>query len=69
MIVKRGVFECVGLMHEQDPTTLEVWTHQQHYLPQIKEIPADAKALVPDEEPAEEDLGRLFCPSSARWPG
>ena len=34
--------------------------HQQHYLPQIKEIPVDAKALVPDEEPADEDLGQLF---------
>ena len=58
--VKRGVFECVGIIHEQDPQTFEVWTHQQHYLPQIKEIPADAKALVPDEEPADEDLGQLF---------
>ena len=47
-------------MHEQDPSTLEVWTHQQHYLPQIKEIPADAKALVHDDEPADEDLGQLY---------
>ena len=58
--VKRGVFECVGIVHEQNPETFEVWTHQQHYLPQIKEIPADKKALVPDEEPADDDLGQLY---------
>ena len=58
--IKRGVFECVGIVHEQDPHTCEVWTHQPHYLPQIKDIPADAKALVPDEKPADEDLGQLF---------
>ena len=25
--VKRGVFECVGIIHEQNPETFEVWTH------------------------------------------
>ena len=58
--VKTGNFECVGVMHEQDPTTMEVWTHQHHYVPQIKEIPVDTKALVPDEEPADEDMAQLF---------
>ena len=58
--IKTGSFECVGVMHEQDPVTFEVWTHQHHYVPQIKEIPVDAKALVPDEEPADEDLMQLF---------
>ena len=58
--IKTGHFECVGVMHEQDPVTFEVWTHQHHYVPQIKEIPVDAKALVPDEEPADEDLTQLF---------
>ena len=47
-------------MHEQMPQTFEVWTHQRHYLLQIKETPIDVKALVPDEEPADEDLGQLF---------
>ena len=58
--IKTGNFECVGVMHEQDPSTFEVWSHQHHYVPQIKEIPVDAKALVPDEEPADEDLSQLF---------
>ena len=58
--IKSGNFECVGVMHEQDPSTFEVWTHQHHYVPQIKEIPVDAKALVPDEELADEDLQQLF---------
>ena len=60
MQIKRGVFECVGIMHEQDPQTCEVWTHQQHYLPQIKEIPCDLKALVGDEVPADEDMKAMF---------
>ena len=47
--IKTGSFECVGVMHEQDPSTFEVWTHQHHYVPQIKEIPVDAKAMVLDE--------------------
>ena len=53
--VKSGNVECVGVMHEHHPVTHEVWTHQHHYVPQIKEIPVDAKALVLDEEPADED--------------
>ena len=47
-------------MHEQNPTTYEVWTHQQHYAPQITEIPCDTKALVPDEHPADEDMKQLY---------
>ena len=54
--IKEGSFECVGIMHEQDPKTFEVWTHQQHYVPQIKEIPCDMKALVPDEHPADDEM-------------
>ena len=54
------MLECVGIVHEQNPETLAVWTHQQHFLPQIKEMPADAKALVPDEEPEHDELGQLF---------
>ena len=47
-------------MHKQGAKTGEVWTHQQHYIPQIKEIPIDAKALVPDEQPADEDTKQLL---------
>ena len=47
-------------MHEQNPTTYEVWTHQQHYTPQINEIPVDLKALVPDEHTADEDMKQLY---------
>ena len=58
--IKEGKFECVGVLHEQNPTTYEVWTHQQHYAPQINEIPVDLKALVPDEHPADEDMKQLY---------
>ena len=47
-------------MHEQDPETFEIWTHQGHYVPQIKEIPCDLKALVGDETPADEDMKAMF---------
>ena len=47
-------------MHEQDPQTFEVWTHQQHYVPQINEIPCDMKAVVPDEHPADDDMRQLY---------
>ena len=51
MKIKEGKFECVGVMHEQNPQTYKIWTHQQHYIPQANEIPVDKKALVPDEHP------------------
>ena len=38
--IKTGSFECVGVMHEQDPSTFEVWTHQHYYVPQIKGDPS-----------------------------
>ena len=47
-------------MHEQDPTTFEIWTHQGHYVPQIKEIPCDLKALASDETLADEDMSAMF---------
>ena len=47
-------------MHEQNPQTFEAWTHQQHYVPQINEIPVDTKAMVPDEQLADDDMKHLF---------
>ena len=58
--IKQRCFECVGVMHEHDPKTFEIWTHQGHYVPQIKEIPCDLKALVSDETPADEDMTAMF---------
>ena len=58
--IKQRCFECVGVMHEQGPTTFEIWTHQGHYVPQIKEIPCDLKALVSDETLADEDMAALY---------
>ena len=57
---KVGKFECIGVMHEQDEATFEIWTHQQHYVPQIREIPAGKAALLGDDETADEDLKALF---------
>ena len=43
-------FEHVGIMHEQDPVTKQVTTHQQHYLKQLKEIKEDAISIADDDE-------------------
>eukprot|EP00959_Pyramimonas_sp_CCMP1952_P320262 6702135-Pyramimonas_sp.AAC.1 len=34
-------FECIGIMHEQNPTTKAIWTHQQHYVQQIRLLQED----------------------------
>ena len=39
-------FECLGIMHEQCPKTLEIWTHQQHYVQQLKPINVDAYVMA-----------------------
>ena len=51
--VELRTFECIGVMHEQDPTTKAIWAHQQHYVPQLNTIPVTSKTFVRDEEPAE----------------
>ena len=38
MKMQYGTFECIGIMHEQDPKTKQIWTHQQHYVKQLKTI-------------------------------
>ena len=62
MKIKGGPFECVGVVHEQDPQTFEVWTHQRHYVPQNNAIPVDATAQVPDDPLADDDMKHLFMP-------
>ncbi|CAK0852886.1 unnamed protein product, partial [Prorocentrum cordatum] len=34
-------FECIGIMHEQDPVTKAIWTHQQHYVQQLRPLQED----------------------------
>ena len=46
-------------MHEQSKDCTEVWTHQQHYVPQIKEIALGGRHLADDDE-ADEDLKQLY---------
>ena len=43
--VQMDSFECLGVMHEQCPKTLEIWTHQQHYVKQLKPINVDAYVM------------------------
>ena len=40
--VKLQTFECIGVMHEQDPRTKGIWAPQQHYVPQLHVIPVDS---------------------------
>ena len=44
--VQLDSFECLGVMHEQCPKTLEIWTHQQHYVKQLKPINVDAYVMA-----------------------
>ncbi|CAK0838336.1 unnamed protein product [Prorocentrum cordatum] len=38
-------FECIVTMHEQDPVTKAIWTHQQHYVQQLRPLQADQYAM------------------------
>ena len=60
MKTKLDVFECIGVKHEQDPETKDIWAHQQHYVPQINSISLDSKSFVRDEETADSDSRQLF---------
>ena len=48
--VQVGSFECIGVVHEQDPNTKEIWTHQHHYVKQLKPIPHEHLKMKNDEE-------------------
>lgn len=48
-------------MHEQNDTTFEVWTHQQHYVPQFRDTQAENAALLGDDAvPANDGTEALF---------
>ena len=36
---KSNHFECIGIMHEQDPKTREVWAYHQHRAQQLMPLP------------------------------
>ena len=55
-----GNFECVGIMHQQDPTTKEIWTHQMHYIQQLIEIDEDEISFANDEELVSDKMHTLF---------
>jgi hypothetical protein len=57
--MQHGQFECVGVMHEQSKDCTGVWTHQQHYVPQIKEIAIGDRHLADDVE-ADDDMRQLY---------
>ena len=38
-------FECIGIMHEQDVATKAIWTHQQHYVLQLRPLQVDQYAM------------------------
>ena len=57
---QQGLFECIGVMHEQDPNTKEILAHQKHYVPQTNAISADSKSFASDDEAADDDLRHFF---------
>ena len=47
-------------MHEQDPESKEIWTHQHHYLKQLKPIDEDAYCMAQPEDPVSESMHAAF---------
>ena len=58
--LKDANFECVGVMHESTADGSEVWTHQQHYVGQIKAIPVGRQAFEHDAKAADNDMKQLY---------
>ena len=52
--VQLDAFECIGVWHHQDPVTKEIYTHQQHCVPQILKIDESRFAFAADETDATE---------------
>ena len=52
--------EFIGVLHEQSEAAVEVWTHQQPHVPQIRDLQADKAALLGDDVPADDDMKALF---------
>ena len=45
-----NTFECIGIMHVQCTKIFSIWTHQHHYIKQLKPISDDAYALSDKDE-------------------
>ena len=58
--IELGNFEHTGILHEQDSTTFEIFTHQSHY---VKELHAIDTALInmdDDDTPLSEAVRQVF---------
>ena len=58
--VKWHVFECCGEQVEQDPTTMSIKTHQNHYVAALKPIPLNHIPRASDDEDASTDMHGPF---------
>jgi len=47
-------FECIGIMHVQDARSCEIWTHQHHYLLQLRPISEDSYVMADGNGPVTE---------------
>ena len=53
-------FEHTGVLHEQDEVTFEVYTHQDHYVQQLKQIEPSLYACKSESDPCEDVLLQLY---------
>ena len=58
--VQIDVFECVSVMHEQNPETGEILSHQYHYVRQPREIDVVTRFFMEDEMICTGDLQTLY---------
>lgn len=54
-------FECIGVMHEQDPITKTVRMHQAHYIDQLRLLSLDPVAMAKPEDLAPPTLASDYC--------
>ena len=47
-------------MHEQDPKTFEIWTHQQHYVRQLRPLNQEKYVMMKDDEAMNADTHAAF---------
>lgn len=52
-------FECIGVMHEQDPVAKDIVANQKHDVPQMNSIEIDSVVFAREEQLADNDVRQL----------
>ncbi len=58
--IELSSFEHTGILHEQDPKTMEVFTHQAHYVNELHAIDTGLINMTDKEAPLSEMVRQVF---------